>query len=191
MESSLPRPLDQYNPEHIAAAVGNLGPAYADYAKKIIEQGIDGFCLIDLMHLPGDMTQFLVELGVSLVAHRTRLKRLFMDMHHVTAGVEATFTFTPSAGGGGPSNVTGSFATPATPTANVSTAGATFTPAQPGATSIVLEATGSALAAGTAVFGVHPDIVACSASHQVIIINHTLLVTCFTPQSSLHSSHVT
>ena len=50
-------------------------------------------------------------------------------------------TFTPSAGGGGPSSVTlnypsGFFATFPTPSANV--AGATLTPAQPGATSIVL-----------------------------------------------------
>jgi hypothetical protein len=72
------------------------------------------------------------------------------------AGVEATFTFTPSAGGAGPSSVTlnypsGFFATSPTPTAKVSTAGATLTPAQPGTTSIVLAATDSALAAGTAV----------------------------------------
>ena len=70
--------------------------------------------------------------------------------------VEATFTFTPSAGGDSPSSVTlfypsGFFATSATPTAKVSTAGATLTPAQPGATSIVLTNGGTALAAGTAV----------------------------------------
>jgi hypothetical protein len=71
--------------------------------------------------------------------------------------VEATFTFTPSAGGAAPTSVTlnypsGFFATSATPTAKVSTAGATLTPARPGALSIVLTVGGSApLAAGTAV----------------------------------------
>jgi hypothetical protein len=65
------------------------------------------------------------------------------------AGVDATFTFAPSAGGAGPTSVTlnypsGFFATSATPTAKVSTAGATLTPAQPGAFSIVLTVGGSA-----------------------------------------------
>jgi hypothetical protein len=79
------------------------------------------------------------------------------DRVQAKAGVEATFTFTPSAGGDSPSSVTlnypsGFFATSATPTAKVSTAGATLTPAQPGATSIALTVGGSApLAAGTAV----------------------------------------
>ena len=70
--------------------------------------------------------------------------------------VRATFTFTPSAGGAGPSSVTlnypaGFFATSATPTATSSTSGAILTPAQPGATSIVLAASGTSLAAGIAV----------------------------------------
>jgi hypothetical protein len=79
------------------------------------------------------------------------------DRVEAKAGVDATFTFTPSAGGDSPSSVTlnyplGFFATSATPTAKLSTAGATLTPAQPGALSIVLTVGGSApLAAGTAV----------------------------------------
>jgi hypothetical protein len=68
------------------------------------------------------------------------------------AGVEATFTFTPSAGGGGPSDVTlnypsGFFATSATPTAKASTAGVTLTPRAPGSTSFVLAAAGGTLVA--------------------------------------------
>jgi hypothetical protein len=71
-------------------------------------------------------------------------------------GVQATFAFTPSAGGAGPSTVTlnypaGFFATSATPTATSSTSGAILTPAKPGATSIVLAASGTSLAAGAAV----------------------------------------
>jgi hypothetical protein len=79
-------PLEQCAAENIAAAVESLklGPAYADYAKKIIEQGIDGFTLVDLLESPNAddlINQCLLELGVSLLAHRTRLKRLFKDMH--------------------------------------------------------------------------------------------------------------
>jgi hypothetical protein len=71
-------------------------------------------------------------------------------------GVAVTFTFTPSAGGAGPSTVTltypsGFFATSPTPSAAVSTAGTIMAPGPPGATSIVLAVSGTALAAGTAV----------------------------------------
>jgi hypothetical protein len=71
-------------------------------------------------------------------------------------GVAATFTFTPSAGGAGPSTVTlnypsGFFDASATPTAIVSTVGTIMTPGMPGETSIVLDVSGVALAAGTAV----------------------------------------
>jgi hypothetical protein len=74
-------------------------------------------------------------------------------------GAAATFTFTPTAGGALATGSTitlnypsGFFAISAIPTAKVSTAGATLTPAQPGNTSIVLKVGGSApLAAGAAV----------------------------------------
>jgi hypothetical protein len=77
------RLLAQCSKENVADAVDSLGPAYADYAKKVIEQDIDGVTLIDLLESPSadEFNQFLVELGVSLLAHRTRLKRLFSDMH--------------------------------------------------------------------------------------------------------------
>jgi hypothetical protein len=72
------------------------------------------------------------------------------------AAVQATFSFTPSAGGAGPSSVTlnyppGFFSPSATPTTTLSTAGATLTPGAPGVTSIILAATGSLMAALTAV----------------------------------------
>jgi hypothetical protein len=83
MESSPgTRPSAQRTTEDVAAAVESLGPAYADYAKKIIEHGIDGQCIVELLESPNadEFNQFLVELGVSLFAHRTRLERLFNDM---------------------------------------------------------------------------------------------------------------
>ena len=71
-------------------------------------------------------------------------------------GAAATFTFTPTAGGAGPAAVTlnypsGFFAITPTPTATLSTGGATLAPGAPGATSIVMTAGGTALAASTAV----------------------------------------
>ena len=77
--------------ENIAAAVRSLDPAYADYANKVIEQGIDGPCIVFLLESPNadDLNQFLIELGVSLLAHRTRLKRLFKDMHPMPAAAAA------------------------------------------------------------------------------------------------------
>jgi hypothetical protein len=82
-------PLEQCRTENISAAVESLGPAYADYAKKVTEQGIDGPCIVDLLESPNadEFNQVLIELGVSLLAHRTRLKRLFNDMHRFTARV--------------------------------------------------------------------------------------------------------
>jgi hypothetical protein len=72
------------------------------------------------------------------------------------AGVAATFTFTPTAGGAGPAAVTlsypsGFFAATATPNATLSTSGATLAPGAPGNTSIVMTVGGAALAASTAV----------------------------------------
>jgi hypothetical protein len=84
--------LEQFRTEDIAAEVESLGPAYADHAKKVIEQCIDGPCIVDLLVSPNAddlINQFLVELGVSLVAHRTRLKRLFNDMHLRAAAAPA------------------------------------------------------------------------------------------------------
>ena len=76
--------------ENIAAAVGSLGTEYKKYAAKIIEQGVDGPCLVDLLESPdpGDFKLFLDDLGASLAAHRTRLKTLFNSIHpRVTAPV--------------------------------------------------------------------------------------------------------
>ena len=71
------------------------------------------------------------------------------------AGAAATFTFTPTAGGAGPADVTLSypsgFFVSSTPTATHSAAGATLTPAAPGATSIVIAISGTALAASSLV----------------------------------------
>jgi hypothetical protein len=72
------------------------------------------------------------------------------------SGVQATFSFTPSVGGAGPTSITlnypsGFFATSPTPSASVSSAGTAVTPGPPGATSIVLAVNGTALAAGAAV----------------------------------------
>jgi hypothetical protein len=73
--------------------------------------------------------------------------------HHV----QATFTFTPSAAGTGPTvDVTlnypsGFFDTSATPTAIVSTVDTIMKPREPGESSIVLDVSGAELAAGTAV----------------------------------------
>jgi hypothetical protein len=72
------------------------------------------------------------------------------------AGSAATFTFTPTAGGSGPSAVTlncpeGFFIVyTATPTATLSTVGSTLNPSQPGATFIAMTTGGTPLAAGTA-----------------------------------------
>jgi hypothetical protein len=81
-------PLALRSKENIAAAVGSLGTEYKNYAAKIIEQGVDGPCLCDLLESPdpGDFKQFLDDLGASLAAHRTRLKTLFNSIHpRVTA----------------------------------------------------------------------------------------------------------
>jgi hypothetical protein len=77
------RLLAQCSKENVADAVESLGPAYADYAKKFIEKDIDGVTLIDLLESPNadDFNQFLVGLGFSRLDHRTRLKRLFNNMH--------------------------------------------------------------------------------------------------------------
>ena len=64
------RPLEPCTTEHIAAAVESLGPAYAGYAKKVIEQDIDGVTLVELLESPIELDQLLIELGVSLVAHQ-------------------------------------------------------------------------------------------------------------------------
>ncbi len=95
--SSLPPscPLVQYTVQKIAAAIEgliNLSPLYGDYAKKVVEQGIDGRILVDLLESPNsdEFNQFLVQLGVTLVAHQTRLKRLFNDLHQNLAIDHAT-----------------------------------------------------------------------------------------------------
>jgi hypothetical protein len=79
------RPLEPCTTEHIAAAIEALGPAYTGYAKKVIEQGIDGVTLVEILESQNEdeLNQFLVELGVSLFAHQKRLKKLFNDMHQI------------------------------------------------------------------------------------------------------------
>jgi hypothetical protein len=72
------------------------------------------------------------------------------------AAVQATFSFTPSAGGASPISVTlnyppGFFSPSATPTATSSSVDTVLTPETPGVTSIVLSVTGTALSAATAV----------------------------------------
>jgi hypothetical protein len=81
--SQLPCPLKEATKDHIAAAVESLGSVYAAYAKALIEQGIDGPCLIDLLESPDPnvFNEFLEELGAKFIAHRTRLKTLFNSMH--------------------------------------------------------------------------------------------------------------
>jgi hypothetical protein len=87
-------PLEQYTVQKIAAAVEgliHLSPAYGDYAKKVVEQGIDGLTLVDLLESPNAdnvINQLLLELGVSLLGHRTRLKRLFNDLHPRAAAAD-------------------------------------------------------------------------------------------------------
>ncbi len=83
--------LAQFSKENVAAAVRSLDPAYADYAKKVIEQGIDGLCIVELLESPNadEFNLFLVQLGVPLVAHQKRLKRLFSDMHTRAAAAVA------------------------------------------------------------------------------------------------------
>lgn len=79
------RPLEPCTTEHIAAAIESLGPAYVGYAQKVVEQGIDGVTLVEFLESQNadELKQFLVELGVSLVAHQKRLTRLFNDMHRI------------------------------------------------------------------------------------------------------------
>jgi hypothetical protein len=63
MESSPgTRPLAQCTAEDVAAAVESAGACFADYAKKIIEHGIDGRCIVDLLESPNpdEFNQFLV-----------------------------------------------------------------------------------------------------------------------------------
>jgi hypothetical protein len=75
-------PLALRTKENISAAVGSLGPAYGEYATNIIEQGVDGPCLFDLLQSDASVfNQFLTELGVLRVVHQVRLKQLFMYMH--------------------------------------------------------------------------------------------------------------
>jgi hypothetical protein len=76
-------PLALLTKESIAVAVRDLGPAFADYATKIIEQDVDGPCLMLLLDSePDDFKQFLVDdLGASTVPHRLRLNALFKSMH--------------------------------------------------------------------------------------------------------------
>jgi hypothetical protein len=74
--------------EDVAAAVEQLGPAYEAYARKVIEQCIDGPVILELMGdaLAPDARDFhrLIEdaLGVPSPIHRLKILRLFQDIYH-------------------------------------------------------------------------------------------------------------
>jgi hypothetical protein len=88
MESSLwsrsfplPWTSAQRTPEHVAAAISSLGPAYEAYASRVIDQGIDGPCVAFLLHpsRSDEPNGFFDKLGVPPGEHRAAFRALFHD----------------------------------------------------------------------------------------------------------------
>ncbi len=74
--------------EDVAAAVESLGPAYKEYAKRVIEKGTDGSLIHDVLEYPiaddpWDLDRLMmVELDVSIHFHRFKIIRLFNDVYY-------------------------------------------------------------------------------------------------------------
>jgi hypothetical protein len=81
--SPLPFPLVQCTNVHVAAAILSLGTAYEACANIVIESGIDGRCINELLVSTDDaeLNRFIdQDLGISSIMLRTKLRTLFSDM---------------------------------------------------------------------------------------------------------------
>jgi hypothetical protein len=75
--------------DDIAEYVGNIGPAYQEYQQVLRDSGIDGAVLLDLQR--EDIKDFLSELGIKSVVHKTKLSSVLGKLVEMaTASKSAT-----------------------------------------------------------------------------------------------------